>query len=152
MLFCMARMVTFFKFASKLAQSNSLMSCLPLQKEQIKGYFDNNPNDWGVSSATRPHREDNTMTATREEVYEEYRTADFSRRLDIYLQFPELRNAFHEIGPGDAKTDFFKTASHRQKSPGGLGKIIRQSRTLFKFRVLGSSPIRMLEIWRSYEY
>jgi hypothetical protein len=120
------------------------MSCLPLQNEQIKGYFDNNPNDWGVRSATRPHREDNNMTATREEVYEEYRTADFSRRLDIYLQFPELRNAFHEIDPGDArrnaKTDFFKTASHRRQGRGGLGEIIRRSRILFKFRVLGSSP------------
>jgi hypothetical protein len=42
------------------------------------------------------------MAGTREEIYEEYRTADFSRRLDIYLQFPELRNGFHKIDPKDA--------------------------------------------------
>ncbi|GEM_PF-2964112 len=77
------------------------------------------------------------MAATREEVYEEYRTADFSRRLDIYLQFPELRNAFHEIVPRDAKTDFFKTERHRRQGRRGLRTIIRQSRILFKFKGFG---------------
>jgi hypothetical protein len=77
------------------------------------------------------------MTGTREEVYEEYRTAGFSRRLDIYLQFPELRNAFHEIDPGDArgdaKTNLFKIASRRRQGRGDLGRIIRRSRLLFTY-------------------
>lgn len=77
------------------------------------------------------------MAASCKEMHEEYRIAGFSKRLDIYLQFPELRNAFHEIEQKDAKTDFFKTSDHRRQSRKGLKRIIRRSRIRFKFGVFG---------------
>ena len=77
------------------------------------------------------------MAVSCEEIHEEYRTAGFSKRLDIYLQFPELRNAFHEIEQKDGKTDFLKTADHRRQGCKGWKRIISRSRILFKFRGFG---------------
>ena len=41
------------------------------------------------------------MTINLEEIYDQYRKADFTDRLNIYLQFPELRNDFLEIEQKD---------------------------------------------------
>ena len=44
------------------------------------------------------------MTSHLEDIYHRYRNAEFTQRLDIYLQFPELRNDFLEIELKDKKT------------------------------------------------
>lgn len=67
------------------------------------------------------------MTTSCEKIYEEYRSADFTNRLHIYLQFPELRNAFTEIDQKETKTAFFKTANHPDKGRKRLGRIINRS-------------------------
>ena len=43
------------------------------------------------------------MTSPLEDIYNRYRNAEFTRRLDIYLQFPELRNDFLEIDQKEKK-------------------------------------------------
>jgi len=65
------------------------------------------------------------MTSHLEDIYNRYRNAEFTQRLDIYLQFPELRNDFLEIdqkerkkiniGNGDASVFF-----SRLRMPAGL--------------------------------
>ncbi len=37
------------------------------------------------------------MIKSQAEIYDDYRKADFSDRLSIYLQYPELRNEFLDI-------------------------------------------------------
>lgn len=44
------------------------------------------------------------MTSHLEDIYNRYRNAEFTRRLDIYLQIPELRNDFLEIDQSEKKT------------------------------------------------
>lgn len=43
------------------------------------------------------------MYRNEKKVIDEYRGADFTRRLHIYLQFPELRSEFIAIDRSDAK-------------------------------------------------
>lgn len=43
------------------------------------------------------------MTACREQLLELYRTAGFGKRLDMYMQFPEVRSDFNHIEKGDGK-------------------------------------------------
>ena len=43
------------------------------------------------------------MTSHLEDIYNRYRNAEFTQRLDIYLQFPELRNDFLEIDQKEKK-------------------------------------------------
>ena len=49
------------------------------------------------------------MTINLEEIYNQYRKGDFTDRLNIYLQFPELRNDFFEIEQNE-KQPFFSKA------------------------------------------
>lgn len=44
------------------------------------------------------------MTSHLEDIYNRYRSAEFTQRLDIYLQFPDLRNDFLEIDLKEKKT------------------------------------------------
>jgi len=44
------------------------------------------------------------MTSHVEDIYIRNRNAGFNRRLDIYLQFPDLRNEFLEIDLKEKKT------------------------------------------------
>ena len=44
------------------------------------------------------------MTSHLEDIYNRYRNAEFTQRLDIYLQFPELRKDFLEIDQKEKKT------------------------------------------------
>ena len=48
------------------------------------------------------------MTINLEEIYDRYRKADFTDRLNIYLQFPELRNEFFEIEQNEKQLFFLK--------------------------------------------
>ena len=64
------------------------------------------------------------MTSHRENVYDRYRQADFTDRLFIYLQFPELRDDFLDIDQNEGKTDFFKTAVPPTKRFNPVGKWI----------------------------
>lgn len=66
------------------------------------------------------------MTTSCGKIYEEYRNADCINRLNIYLQFPELRNSFIEIDQKETKTDSFKTASNPDKDHKRLGGIINR--------------------------
>lgn len=50
------------------------------------------------------------MTINLEEIYDQYRKADFTDRLNIYLQFPELRDDFFEIEQKEKQPFFFETA------------------------------------------
>lgn len=43
------------------------------------------------------------MTACREQLLELYRIAGFGKRLDMYMQFPEVRSDFNHIEKGDEK-------------------------------------------------
>ena len=49
------------------------------------------------------------MAINLEEIYDQYRKADFTGRLSIYLQFPELRDDFLEIEQTEGPLDFFET-------------------------------------------
>jgi hypothetical protein len=55
------------------------------------------------------------MTINLEEIYDQYRKADFTDRLNIYLQFPELRNEFFEIEQKGKQPFFFETAKSQSK-------------------------------------
>jgi len=52
------------------------------------------------------------MTINLEEVYDQYRKADFNDRLNIYLQFPELRDDFLEIEQIEKRPLFTTPPSH----------------------------------------
>ena len=55
------------------------------------------------------------MTINLEEIYDHYRKADFTDRLNIYLQFPELRDDFFEIEQKEKQQFFFETAETQSK-------------------------------------
>jgi hypothetical protein len=60
------------------------------------------------------------MTTNLEEIYSRYRKADFTERLNIYLQFPELRDEFFEIEQKEKQSFFFEP----DKSPSmGLNRM-----------------------------
>jgi len=60
------------------------------------------------------------MKINLEEIYSRYRKADFTDRLNIYLQFPDLRNAFIEIDQKDRRPTFFEDTKSPSK---GLNRI-----------------------------
>ena len=60
------------------------------------------------------------MTINLEEIYSRYRKADFTDRLNIYLQFPDLRNDFLEIEQKDRRPTFFENTKSPSK---GLSRI-----------------------------
>ncbi len=49
------------------------------------------------------------MNTRCEKILENYRKADFTNRLYIFLEFPELRKTFYKIEQKETKIDFFKT-------------------------------------------
>jgi hypothetical protein len=55
--------------------------------------------------------EDNEMIAGYEHTCEDYRNADFTKRLDMYMSLPTLRNDFLEIDRKEMKTGSFKTTA-----------------------------------------
>ena len=55
------------------------------------------------------------MTIDPEEIFGHYRKADFTSRLNMFLQFPELRNDFLEIDQNEVQPDFFATAKPSSK-------------------------------------
>lgn len=67
------------------------------------------------------------MTRNIEEIYGDYRKADFTDRLHIYLQFPELRNDFLEIEQKEVGTDFFETATPPTKGRNLIDRLINRS-------------------------
>jgi len=65
------------------------------------------------------------MTRNIEEIFGDYRKADFTDRLNIYLQFPKLRNDFLEIEQKEKETDRMVTTDahsnpRRLRMPTGL--------------------------------
>ena len=74
--------------------------------------------------------EGNGMTRNIEEIYGDYRKADFTDRLHIYLQFPELRDDFLEIEQKEVGTDLFETSTPPAK---GLNLIDRLINRTFSF-------------------
>lgn len=70
------------------------------------------------------------MTINLEEIYDQYRKADFTDRLNIYLQFPELRNDFFEIEQKEKQPFFFETAKSQSKR---LNRINRWISRRFSF-------------------
>ena len=67
------------------------------------------------------------MTNNLEEIYSRYRKADFTDRLNIYLQFPELRDEFFEIEQKDRQTTLFEDTKLPSKGLNRLhGWIIRR--------------------------
>lgn len=71
------------------------------------------------------------MTTNLEKIYDQYRRADFSDRLTIYLKFPELRNSFLEIEQKEGQSDFFKTAKPPSRSLNLIEKLISRSFSFF---------------------
>jgi hypothetical protein len=59
----------------------------------------------GVRDMTR--NEDNGMAASYEQTCDDYRNADFTKRLDMYMSIPTLRNDFLEIDRKETKTGSF---------------------------------------------
>lgn len=57
----------------------------------------------------------------------QYRKADFNDRLNIYLQFPELRHEFLEIEQKDEQPDFFETAMQPSKGRNRIGRWIHRN-------------------------
>lgn len=56
------------------------------------------------------------MSISHEKIYDRYRNADFTDRLYIFLQFPELRQGFLEIDQKETTTDFFHKALPQDKA------------------------------------
>lgn len=56
------------------------------------------------------------MANNLEEIYDRYRKAGFIDRLNIYLQFPELRNDFLEIEQKEKVPFFSAPPRHHQES------------------------------------
>ena len=48
------------------------------------------------------------MNTKCEKILEDYRKADFTNRLYIFLEFRELRKTFYKIEQKETKMDFFK--------------------------------------------
>jgi hypothetical protein len=59
--------------------------------------------------------EDNAMTINLEDIYDQYREADFNDRLNIYLQYPELRDDFCTIEEQEEQTMSFGTDKSQAK-------------------------------------
>jgi hypothetical protein len=74
--------------------------------------------------------EDSAMTSNLEEIYGRYRKADFADRLNIYLQFPDLRNDFLEIEEKDRQANFLEDTKSPSK---GLNRIYVWIRWRFSF-------------------
>jgi len=56
------------------------------------------------------------MAVNPEDIYEQYRRADCTHRLNIYLQFPELRDDFFIIEQQEARSTVLKTAESHVKA------------------------------------
>lgn len=56
------------------------------------------------------------MTINLEDIYNQYRKADSTERLYIYLQFRELRDEFFEIEQQEKQPVFLKLANLNQRS------------------------------------
>ena len=67
------------------------------------------------------------MAINLEEIYDQYKKADFTDRLNIYLQFPELRDDFLEIEQAERPLDFFETAKPPAKSLDPIDRWINRS-------------------------
>lgn len=52
---------------------------------------------------------DNEMVARYEQICEDYRNADFTKRMDMYMSIPILRNYFIEIDRKETKSGSYKT-------------------------------------------
>ncbi|MDJ0722142.1 MAG: hypothetical protein QNJ04_10945 [Desulfobacterales bacterium] len=79
------------------------------------------------------------MIKSHTEIYEDYRQADFSDRLSIYLQYPELRNDFLEIDlhEGSAR------ASRARDSIGGKHQSLKPNERFRRFFPFGGFPRRL---------
>ena len=67
------------------------------------------------------------MTTYLEEIYSRYKKADFTDRLNIYLQYPDLRNEFLEIEQKEKQPFFFENTKLPSKGLNRLhGWIIRR--------------------------
>jgi hypothetical protein len=53
--------------------------------------------------------EDDGMIVRFEQICEDYRNADSTKRLDMFMSIPALRNDFLEIDRKDTRSDFHKT-------------------------------------------
>ncbi len=82
------------------------------------------------------------MISNRERIYEDYRQADFSDRLNIYLQFPELRNDFLEI---DLQEEVVRSEKGRDKACRDQASSIRTKRFQRLFSLCGFQ--RRLNDW-----
>jgi len=58
------------------------------------------------------------MIATYRNILADYKAADFSERLHIYMQFPYLRSEFIAIDRNEANVDVFNPADGRRRSRG----------------------------------
>ena len=73
------------------------------------------------------------MGLNEKQVIDEYRGADFTRRLHIYLQFPPLRSDFLAIDRGDQACKQYPNNPHRNFSLATLaGGLLRLSTDLLK--------------------
>lgn len=75
--------------------------------------------------------EDDAMTTHQETIYSQYRKADFTDRLHIYLQFPELRNDFLAIEQTERSPNFFETAKPPSKRLKLIDRLINRSLSFF---------------------
>lgn len=74
------------------------------------------------------------MTNHLEEIYGQYRQADVTDRLYIYLQYPELRNDFLDIEQKEKQTNRVAPADthfrfRRRRLPSGLFSLGRKHAT-----------------------
>ena len=67
------------------------------------------------------------MTTHHEAIYSRYRKADFTDRLNIYLQFPELRNDFLAIEETERPLNSFETAKPPSKGCNLIDRWINRS-------------------------
>ena len=66
------------------------------------------------------------MTTNLDAIFSQYRKADFYDRLNIFLQFPELRREFLEIEQKEDQPNFFGTAVPPSKGLNRIGRWIHR--------------------------
>ncbi len=66
------------------------------------------------------------MRTNLDEIFEQYRRSDFMDRLNIYLQFPELRNEFLDIDQKETHPDFLDTVKTPSRGLNQIGIRIKR--------------------------
>lgn len=66
------------------------------------------------------------MKTQIEKIFDAYKEADLTDRLNLFLQFPELRSDFIQIDAGEINADVFEGNEHPRKAFKPAGGILNR--------------------------